>query len=82
MEYGPEENLISDIDRSTKVSDMEIQLVKEEEKGKVRVRVRKTVLDSLVGTILSQNTTDNNSRRAFDSLKQAFPTWEEVGGRL
>lgn len=80
MEYGPEENLISDIDRSTKVSDMEIQLVKE--KGKGEVRVRKTVLDSLVGTILSQNTTDNNSRRAFDSLKQAFPTWEEVGGRL
>ena len=80
MEYGPEENLISDIDRSTKVSDMEIQLVKEKEKGEVRVR--KTVLDSLVGTILSQNTTDNNSRRAFDSLKQAFPTWEEVGGRL
>jgi endonuclease III len=80
LEYGPEENLISDIDRSTKVSDMEIQLVKE--KGKGEVRVRKTVLDSLVGTILSQNTTDNNSRRAFDSLKQAFPTWEEVGGRL
>jgi len=80
LEYGPEENLISDIDRSTKVSDMEIQLVKEKEKGEVRVR--KTVLDSLVGTILSQNTTDNNSRRAFDSLKQAFPTWEEVGGRL
>lgn len=80
MEYGPEENLISDIDRSTKVSDMEIQLVKEEEKAEIRVR--KTVLDSLVGTILSQNTTDNNSRRAFDSLKQAFPTWEEVGGRL
>lgn len=79
MEYGPEENLISDIDRSTKVSDMELQLVKEE---KGEIRVRKTVLDSLVGTILSQNTTDNNSRRAFDSLKQAFPTWEEVGGRL
>jgi len=80
LEYGPEENLISDIDRSTKVSDMEIQLVKEKEKGEVRAR--KTVLDSLVGTILSQNTTDNNSRRSFDSLKQAFPTWEEVGGRL
>ncbi|CAK9206393.1 unnamed protein product [Sphagnum troendelagicum] len=39
---------------------------------------RHTVLDSLIGTILSQNTTDNNSRRAFASLKTAFPTWEEV----
>lgn len=39
---------------------------------------RRTVLDSLIGTILSQNTTDNNSKRAFASLKRAFSTWEEV----
>lgn len=39
---------------------------------------RKLVLDALVGTILSQNTTDVNSHRAFASLKQAFPTWAEV----
>jgi len=39
---------------------------------------RKLVLDALVGTILSQNTTDVNSQRAFSSLKAAFPTWEEV----
>lgn len=39
---------------------------------------RKTVLDSLVGTILSQNTTDTNSRRAFDILKSRFPTWQSV----
>lgn len=41
-------------------------------------RDRRAVLDSLIGTLLSQNTTDNNSRRAFASLKSAFPTWEEV----
>jgi len=34
------------------------------------------VLDALIGTILSQNTTDVNSARAFASLKQAFPEWE------
>ncbi|PSR95853.1 DNA glycosylase [Actinidia chinensis var. chinensis] len=39
---------------------------------------RESVLDGLVGTILSQNTTDSNSRRAFASLKSAFPTWEHV----
>jgi len=33
------------------------------------------VLDFLAGTILSQNTTDVNSHRAFNSLKAAFPTW-------
>ncbi|ACO62227.1 predicted protein, partial [Micromonas commoda] len=38
----------------------------------------KTVLDSLVGTILSQNTTDTNSHRAFAILKHRFPTWEQV----
>ncbi|CAO2818261.1 unnamed protein product [Amaranthus hypochondriacus] len=37
-----------------------------------------TVLDGLVSTILSQNTTDINSQRAFASLKAAFPTWELV----
>ena len=36
------------------------------------------VLDSLVGTILSQNTTDINSHRAFSRLKEALPTWEQV----
>ena len=31
-----------------------------------------------VRTILSQNTTDVNSHRAFASLKEAFPTWQSV----
>lgn len=35
-------------------------------------------LDDLVGTILSQNTSDINSRRAFDALKRRYPTWEEL----
>ncbi|XP_052175937.1 putative DNA glycosylase At3g47830 isoform X2 [Diospyros lotus] len=37
-----------------------------------------SVLDGLVSVILSQNTTDSNSQRAFASLKSAFPTWEDV----
>jgi len=32
----------------------------------------------LIGTILSQNTTDKNSHRAFDNLRNKFPSWEEV----
>jgi endonuclease III len=32
----------------------------------------------LVLTVLSQNTSDVNSSRAFSSLKRAFPRWEEV----
>lgn len=39
---------------------------------------RREVLDSLVGTMLSQNTTDTTSARAFAQLKRAFPEWEQV----
>ena len=35
-------------------------------------------LDSLIGTVLSQNTSDVNSHRAFDRLKERFPKWESV----
>ncbi len=35
-------------------------------------------IDELVLTILSQNTSDVNSARAFKDLKARFPTWEEV----
>jgi endonuclease-3 len=35
-------------------------------------------LDELIGTILSQSTTDTNSGRAFKELRARFPTWMEV----
>jgi len=35
-------------------------------------------LDCLIGCILSQNTSDVNSDRAFDRLKERFPTWEDA----
>jgi endonuclease-3 len=35
-------------------------------------------LDELVATILSQNTNDNNSYRAYLALRARFPTWEAV----
>ena len=35
-------------------------------------------LDELVSTILSQNTNDANRDRAFESLRETFPTWEAV----
>lgn len=37
-----------------------------------------SVLDGLVKILLSQNTTEANSQRAFASLKAAFPKWEDV----
>jgi len=35
-------------------------------------------LDTLIFTILSQNTTDTNRDRAAKTLKERFPSWEEV----
>lgn len=35
-------------------------------------------LDVLIETILSQSTTNVNSRRAFESLKRRFPTWDQA----
>lgn len=35
-------------------------------------------VDVLIATILSQATSDVQSERAFQGLKRAFPTWEEV----
>lgn len=35
-------------------------------------------LDILIGTILSQNTNDKNSYRAYKNLKSKYPSWDEL----
>jgi endonuclease III len=42
------------------------------------VHFQADLIDELVGTILSQNTSDKNSSRAFLSLKKKFPSWTSV----
>ena len=39
---------------------------------------RESVLDSLVGCILSQNTNDLNSDRAWRKFKKRFPSWKSA----
>ena len=39
---------------------------------------RSDPLGQLIATILSQNTNDTNSHRAFVAMRKAFPTWEAV----
>jgi endonuclease III len=39
---------------------------------------RSDPLEELVLTVLSQHTSDVNAERAFESLRAAFPSWEEV----
>lgn len=43
-----------------------------------RPRARPAPIDELVQTILSQHTSDNNTERAFASLRAAFPEWQQV----
>jgi endonuclease III len=43
-----------------------------------RGEVTMPVLDSLVRTILSQNTTDKTSRVAFNNMKKTFPTYKSL----
>jgi endonuclease-3 len=37
-----------------------------------------TITDSVIHTMLSQNTTDANKNAAWANLKKAFPNWDEV----
>ncbi len=46
--------------------------------GQPTWRDAKPAVDELVSTILSQNTNDINRDRAYELLRQAFPTWEAV----
>ena len=49
-----------------------------EHMGGFAPRPRGPVLDQVVGTVLSQHTSDRNSGRAFARLKERFPEWEQV----
>jgi endonuclease-3 len=46
--------------------------------GRKELRTGGDPLDTLVETILSQNTSDLNSHRAFRSLKDRYPQWDEI----
>lgn len=46
--------------------------------GEPELKEQLDPLSELVATILSQNTNDTNSGRAYESLRTRFPTWEQV----
>ncbi len=59
--------------------DMVISLL-EQEYGVPEWRSRRDPLSELIYTVLSQNTSDTNSTRAFDQLWQAFSSWQAIAG--
>lgn len=56
----------------------EISALLEQEYGPRKWQREGDPVDVLIKTILSQNTSDTNSGRAFDSLKASFDSWEAV----
>ncbi|MHA1694114.1 MAG: endonuclease III domain-containing protein [Candidatus Helarchaeota archaeon] len=56
----------------------EIILILQDLYGKKNWKPDISPLDILIKTILSQNTSDLNSFRAFDNLKLKFPEWDAV----
>jgi len=58
--------------------DQIIHLLKEEFPGKDPKPGKSDPLDVLIATMLSQNTTDKTSYRAFRNLKDNFTGWEDV----
>lgn len=54
------------------------RIIQLESKCLVMLQIRHAYLAVQVCTILSQNTTDVNSARAFAKLKEKFPDWEMV----
>lgn len=57
---------------------LEIERLLRKEYGKPPKREQADPLDVLVQTILSQNTNDRNSGRAFNSLRARFDGWDNV----
>jgi endonuclease III len=48
------------------------------EQGPFTPKPRLPIIDEVVATVLSQHTSDVNSERAFASLKDRYPHWEQV----
>ncbi len=55
-----------------------ITRILEETQGEPRWKGESDPLDSLVRTLLSQSTNDNNRDLAYERLRERFPTWRNV----
>ena len=66
--------------RALKTRAMRIDSVLTRLYGRKEVDGEEDPVDTLVETILSQNTTDRNSHKAFQALKRTYPRWEGMLG--
>jgi endonuclease III len=64
------ERMIEKFDTIERLLDMEY--------GPRMLRANGDPISELIGTMLSQNTSDTNTARSMASLRASFPTWEDV----
>ena len=46
--------------------------------GKIKWRKKMDILDELIFTVLTQNTSDLNAEKSFGNLKLVYKSWEEI----
>ena len=63
-------------DLQKRIKNLSLEL--EKTYGKKRWKVHADPLSELIATILSQNTSDHNSHKAFSNLRSEFKTWDKV----
>jgi len=68
--------MTSDLNLEHKALEIHRRLL--EEYGEPQWRPGRDPVASLVSTIISQNTNDNNRDVAYERLRERFPTWEQV----
>ena len=69
---------LNSLDKNGRITPREAYLLLEQEQGVAEWKPRYDGISELLFTILSQHTSDLNSLRAFESLRDAFAAWEEV----
>lgn len=77
MSISPDSRLIPVTDKLVHKFD-EIERLLDVTYGPRLLRPTDDPVSTLVGTILSQNTSDTNSSRAMATLRDRFPTWTDV----
>lgn len=68
----------SSVSASDRQTVKEVQRRLRAQQGDLETRPTMPILDQVVGTVLSQHTSDLNSGRAFARLKERFPAWEQA----
>ncbi len=72
--------MVRDVTAGLRIKAAKIDRILTKEYGRQIIEACEDPLDTLIETILSQNTTDLNSHRAFVALKKKYRSWDRLIG--